>query len=948
MTIPPTISTRSPRGKCRYASVPTIASQESTSKRDPSLAKRVIQTIAYLALVAFFSSILLTSASIACIQMPSAEMQQLDAFRRKDPEQAIAIATHRLQELGAAPSLDRAQLYSIIAFARGNENRTADARAALDSARHELSLLPRSAASRVLELLFAEIEYGTADTQAEYERGLRQLDTILPTTQPGSKEWACLLTARSGFQFHLDKTDLAVADALTAYRLAKANHWDDIAAFAALELADAYRRAGLWSAASQMIAETTEYLQRHDLTYWLSMAEYSTGAIEAGQGHWQPAFEAFDRAVSLESQLGDHLAVGIAGIFVCNRLLDAGRIADAEARCPKSAEIFASAERYDLVNRLAFAKARIALAKNQYREALAKFDDIAKHHLGDLSATMLPVFYEDRANALAHFGREREARIDLERSIADRRSLNEAAQVRAAAILSGIQRSDALQASNERLERENRYRQLQQRLAAGVALGALIASASLAYLLRTQIRLRRELSRQASILTTLTSNLSDTVLLVDSNLRVQFANRSLRVGAPEPTGELLADVVPKSDSSQFATAVNEVVSSRQSSEFYATWRGPDGVTRHYEQRATPVLDGDTLVGVTVRSTDVTARRDLETALRLQARILDTMNDGVLVLNERGRITVANGAMHAILGAPLGELVGTSIQTRFADDRATEEMATLLSGTDARTRELALIRNDELVCLLAITTATLDVDDERVFVWACRDITWQRRVERALLGASRRDATSAAVSLHEGLAQELVGVSLFLGSTVRQLQSDKVANAIRAATEYLTAAIHTAQDLAQLISPMTPVRGSVGDALGALCEAAGMRLEIPVEYDEISCPFEMSTATGDQIYRIAEEALAAAARTHGCTQIRVAVSTSDADFKIDMRWSIAPISAGDQLVFVRDLEFDLIAYRARLLGGTTDHGRWEGGEFLVVRIPVTAEASGIDSGGSEFY
>jgi signal transduction histidine kinase len=194
----------------------------------------------------------------------------------------------------------------------------------------------------------------------------------------------------------------------------------------------------------------------------------------------------------------------------------------------------------------------------------------------------------------------------------------------------------------------------------------------------------------------------------------------------------------------------------------------------------------------------------------------------------------------------------------------------------------------------------------------------------------------------------VGVSLFLGSTVRQLQSDKVANAIRAATEYLTAAIHTAQDLAQLISPMTPVRGSVGDALGALCEAAGMRLEIPVEYDEISCPFEMSTATGDQIYRIAEEALAAAARTHGCTQIRVAVSTSDADFKIDMRWSIAPISAGDQLVFVRDLEFDLIAYRARLLGGTTDHGRWEGGEFLVVRIPVTAEASGIDSGGSEFY
>jgi len=874
--------------------------------------------------------------------MPNVDLRQLDSFRRKDPEKAIAIATQRLRELGAAPSLDRAQLYSIIAFARGNENRTADARAALESARQELSLLPRNAASHVLELIFAEIEYGADDTQAEYERGLQQLDAILPTTQPGTKERACLLKVRAAFQFHLEKTDLAVADALTAYRLAKANQWDDIAAFSALELADAYRRAGLWAAATQMIDETTQYLQRHDLTYWLAMAEFGTGAIEAGKGHWQTAFEAFDRTVDLQTQLGDHLGIGIAGIFLCDRLLDAGRITDAEARCPQSAEIFVNAKRYDLVTRLAFARARIALAKGRYRQALATFDDIAKNHLDALSAAMLPGFYQDRASALAHFGRDREARIDLERSIADRRNLNEAAHVRAAAVLAGVQNSDALQATNERLERENRYRQSQQRLAAGVALGALIASALLAFLLRTQIRLRREITRQSSLLTTLTSNLSDTVLLVDSNLRVQFANRSLRAGSMLPSGGLLADAVPTGDSSQFTNAVNAVVSSRQPSEFYASWRGMDGVMRHYEQRATPVLDGDTLVGVTVRSTDVTARRDLDTALRLQARILDTMNDGVLVLNERGRIKVANAAMHAILGAPVGELIGSSIQARFADERATEEMITLMSGGHLRNGELALIRNDALVCLLAITTATLEVEDERVFVWACRDITWQRRVEHALLSTFGRDATCAAVLLQEGLAQELVGVSLFLRSTIRQLQSDKVANSIRAATEHLTTAIHTAQDLAQLMSPMTPIRGSVGDGLGALCEESSIRLGIPVEYDEISSPFEMSTATGDQIYRIAEEALATAGRAPGCKQIRVAVSASDADLRIDIRWSITHKAEADKLAFVRDLEFDLIAYRARLLGGTSDHGLWEGGEFVVVRIPASAERSGIDS------
>ncbi len=197
-----------------------------------------------------------------------------------------------------------------------------------------------------------------------------------------------------------------------------------------------------------------------------------------------------------------------------------------------------------------------------------------------------------------------------------------------------------------------------------IAFGALIATGLLSFLLRNQIRHRRELARQAAILTTLTSNLSDTVLLVDSNLRVQFANRALRVESGSPVGELLADVVPESDDSHFNAAVRAGVSSRQPTEFDAKWRGSGGTMRHYEQCATPVLDGDTLVGVTIRLSDVTARRDLETAFRLQARILDTMNDGVLVLDERGRITIANAAMHALLGAPMQSLIGTSLQSRL--------------------------------------------------------------------------------------------------------------------------------------------------------------------------------------------------------------------------------------------------------------------------------------------
>jgi signal transduction histidine kinase len=305
-------------------------------------------------------------------------------------------------------------------------------------------------------------------------------------------------------------------------------------------------------------------------------------------------------------------------------------------------------------------------------------------------------------------------------------------------------------------------------------------------------------------------------------------------------------------------------------------------------------------------------------------------------------------MHKILGAPLASLVGTSIQSRLASDGAIDEMASLISDAGSAHREVVLMREDDSACLLAITTTMLEVDGERAFAWACRDITWQRHVERALLGASGRDASSAAVSLHEGLAQELAGVSLFLGSTMRHPQSEH-AGTIQTATQYLSAAIRTARDLAQFISPTTPVRGSVGTALGALCAQAQLKLRVPIEYAEASCPAEMNTATGDQIYRMVEDALTASGKADGCSRIRVASCVSNANFRIDIRWSTAQAANARSQFIVRDLQLDLIAHRARLLGGASEHGRQEDGEFLIVRIPIsTAADPNISEGSPEPY
>lgn len=884
----------------------------------------------------------LTTAAADCLEFPSAELRSLDGQRLLNPERAVALAETQLSAPAASsdPST-RAQLNLIIAYARGAEGRAADARAALDRARQDFARMPPGATRHVVELRLALGEFGAAKADREYRQDLARIQALLQQTQPDTLERVCLLSGRGDLQAELDRPDLAVADQLAAYRTARAHGWTSTSEAIALSLATTYRRSGLWSDAESMIGEVLAYSQQHDLTWLQAMGNFTAGQIYVNEQSWDRAFTALDHARTLALSVGDPLTAAFATLPACDALINSGRIPQARAQCAAAFSTFASMGRSDLMTDSMIYSARIDLLDQHYVSALSTLDTVLNHRIDDVPARYKARLYRERADALQALHRYRAAAADLERSVAAADATALAARARTVAVLTGIANVKALESANQALTIENREQRQQlqnqllvRRLSVGLASAGLLGSGLFACLLYLTHRHRRALEQRAATLHTLTNNLTDTVMLIGRDQRIEFANRALFGGTGSTVGAL-DEVVPAEAREQFRSAISSVIDERLAVDFEATLRDSQGRRQHFEQRATPILTDGLLIGVTLRSTDMTLRRELEDELRLQARILNTMNEGVFVIDDDDKITYANSAMHELLHCAADQLLGLGIASISLTEPELQRWRERTEGSAAHRLEMTLRRRDGTECLVSLASSRLVTGDQASLVCVCRDISEQRSVERALAYAAGREALRVGSALHEGLAQELAGLSLLASSLSRPTAGADLAQgqSARDMTSYLTSTIRGARELARLLSPMSTVSGSLATALEGLTADTARHLGIPVPYlRAANCP-SIEGVTADEIYRIAEAALRYAAGRRDCSHIAVDLATESGSLTLTVSWE--GLERHAQPAEKDGLELQIIHYRTRLLGGFCEQRVWPPNrETMTVAVPLT--------------
>lgn len=387
----------------------------------------------------------------------------------------------------------------------------------------------------------------------------------------------------------------------------------------------------------------------------------------------------------------------------------------------------------------------------------------------------------------------------------------------------------------------------------------------------TQRRNAEAKMREAeSVLRTIADVTSDWLLMLDKNMACVFINRDFGGRTPTeliglPVDRLGAPIAGEG----FTDTVRDVMSTGQPRTLEREAEEIPGA-RSYELRLWPVRDRGDVTGVVVVVSDISERRAQELALRTQARILDTMAEGVVLVDASSSIIkLTNPAFDRIFGYERGATLGLAIdelahRSYGSGGRLTPDERTRVDNGDPVSIVFDCIRKDGLrfVASSVVTPVMLGGVLHRLAVVA--DVTERKRLERQILEIANREQQRMGSDLHDGLGQDLTGIALMLRTAAGQLREEGSAaqEDIEEIIALVNAAIESTRTLARGLAPVTGERGGLACALQALAarvqERHGTTVELTVEAEAAGI---FSEGAANHLYRIAQEAVMNAIR-HG--------------------------------------------------------------------------------------
>jgi len=295
------------------------------------------------------------------------------------------------------------------------------------------------------------------------------------------------------------------------------------------------------------------------------------------------------------------------------------------------------------------------------------------------------------------------------------------------------------------------------------------------------------------------------------------------------------------------------------------------------------------------------------------------SDLILLVSVDGQVSFASPASESMVGKPSAQVQHTRASDLFGEEYC-GTLATVLERVGAQpgsasTIELRLKRADEKVRVIRMNAAN-EIANPLIngIVLTFTDITEQRTLEREVLDVATRERLRLSADLHDGLGQELFGISMLLQGAVTSPDPDPAiqASQLKTVVAHLNQAVGTTRDLARGLSPLQVVRGSLGGALRAFAaesdNSVAVRVDVAAAFDERA----IDDMTAEHLYRIAQEALTNALHHSGCTHIDIALRRTASDFQLDI---VDDGRGFDTSSVYPGLGLRLMEYRAQILGGT---------------------------------
>ena len=289
--------------------------------------------------------------------------------------------------------------------------------------------------------------------------------------------------------------------------------------------------------------------------------------------------------------------------------------------------------------------------------------------------------------------------------------------------------------------------------------------------------------------------------------------------------------------------------------------------------------------------------------------------GFVTLDADGYILDANVTAATMFGLPRGQLLNANIRMLVAASDLNSVLAMLSSPhrkEQRRPMEVLLPENrigeDRNVQFIALRA------QGRIRL-AIVDVTEVRRLEKAVAQASQFERERLRADLHDGLGQELTGLSLGLAALREEAQSSGLpwARQVEHLRAISSTAINTCRTIVHGLSPVAKSGGGLIPALESLAKRSRREGDPAIEIEVTErFPLVLDDAVADHVYRIAQETINNSLKHGHATAIRVTVTVLQKTLSVEIYDNGARHRAAASTV--RGHGLDVMRFRARKIHG----------------------------------
>ncbi|WP_412060499.1 PAS domain S-box protein [Rubrivirga sp. IMCC45206] len=415
-----------------------------------------------------------------------------------------------------------------------------------------------------------------------------------------------------------------------------------------------------------------------------------------------------------------------------------------------------------------------------------------------------------------------------------------------------------------------------------------------------------------------------------------------------PAGEVVGvDIssldVPLDEHGRWSAAVEQAADGPATFETSHPWGSTEPGARVLRFNVSPVPASVGLFAYV--GEDITEARRSERQRQLLAAAVASAAEAIVVtdadLVDGPHILYANAAHLDIFGYQADEIVGKTprvYQGPRTERAVLDRVRAALEAGEMVRAETINYRKDGTPFHLEWEIAPVHGPDGRVvnFVGTQRDVTDRRRLEREVLDVSAHERERMARDLHDGLGQVLTGAALRIEALANGLEAQGLGDRAQEAREgraLVERALNEARATARGLLPAVADRNGLTVALGRLAADVGQAYGIPCVFRAPEPVGARTVEAAGHLLRIAQEAVANAARHGRPATIEIALHARDGTAMLAIRddGRGLPDNAG---AAAGGLGLNTMRYRADRVGGALRIGpRPDGGTEVVVSFPI---------------